>query len=56
MMKKRMEEMIHKTLESGTSITQSKGNYQEFIMNLMSVKFFLGDVFLFHIDLVVERT
>jgi hypothetical protein len=48
--------MIHKTLESGRSITQSKGHYQEFIMTLMSVKCSLGNVFFFHTDLVVART
>jgi hypothetical protein len=56
MMEKRMEYMIHKTLESGRSITESKGNYQEFMMTLMSAKCSLGDVFFFHMDLVVART
>jgi hypothetical protein len=29
MMEKRTKDTIHKTLESGWSITQDKGNYQE---------------------------
>jgi hypothetical protein len=56
MMEKRMKDMIHKNLESGRRITQSKGNYQEFIMTLMSAKCSLWDVFFFHTDLVVART
>jgi hypothetical protein len=54
--KKRMEDMIHKTLESVRSITQSKGHYQEFIMTLMSEKCGLGNVFFFHMDMVVAKT
>jgi flagellar biosynthesis chaperone FliJ len=55
-MEKRMKYMIHKTLESGRSITQSKGHYQEFMMTLTSAKCSLGNVFLFHTKLVVDRT
>ena len=53
MMKERMEDMIHETLKSGGSITQDKGNDQELIVTLMSSKGSLGNVFLFHTDLVV---
>jgi hypothetical protein len=51
MTEKRMEDMIHETLESGGSITQAKGHYQELIVTLMSSKCSLGNVFLFHTDL-----
>jgi hypothetical protein len=50
-----MEDMIHKTLESGGIITWAKGNYQEHIVTLMSSKCSLGNVFFVHMDLVVER-
>ena len=55
MTEKRMEDMIHKTLESGRRIAQAKGNYQEFKVTLTSSKCSIGDVFLFHTDLVVAR-
>jgi hypothetical protein len=55
MTKKRMEYIIHETLESEGSITQPKGHYQELIMTLMSSKCSLGNVVLFHMDLVVAR-
>ena len=48
--------MIHKTLESGRSITQSKGHYQEFTMTLMSVKCSFGNAFICHTDLGVAIT
>jgi hypothetical protein len=51
-----MKDMIHETLKSGGSITKTKGNYQELIVALMSVKCCLGNVFLFHTYLVVART
>jgi len=38
--------MIHETLESGGSITKSKGHGQEIIVTLMSSKCSLGNVFL----------
>ena len=56
MMEKSTEDMIYETLESGGSITQTKGHCQELIMTLMSSKCSLGNVFLFHMYLVVERT
>jgi hypothetical protein len=56
MMEKRMEDMIHETLESGGRITWAKGHDQELIVTLMSSKFSLGNVFLFHMDLVVAKT
>ena len=47
--------MIHKTLESGESIAQAKGHYQELIVTLMSSKCSLGNVLFFHMDLVIAR-
>jgi hypothetical protein len=47
--------MIHDTLKSGGSITQAKGHDQELIVTLMSSKCSLGNVFLFHMYLVVAR-
>jgi hypothetical protein len=47
--------MIHETLKSGGGITQAKGNDQELIVTLMSSKGSLGNVFLFHMYLVVSR-
>jgi hypothetical protein len=38
MMEKRMEDMIHEALEGGGGITQAKGNDQELIVTLMSLK------------------
>jgi hypothetical protein len=55
MTEKRMEDMIHEALEGGGGITQDKGHDQELIVTLMSLKDSLGDVFLFHMDLVVVR-
>jgi hypothetical protein len=48
--------MIHETLKIGGSIKETKGHDQELVVALMSVKFCLGDVFLFHTYLVVVRT
>jgi hypothetical protein len=50
-----MEKMIHEALESGESITQTKGHDQKLIVALMSSKGSLRNVFLFHKDLVVSR-
>jgi hypothetical protein len=44
MMEKRMEDMIHETLEGGGGTTQAKGNDQELIETLMSFKVSLGNV------------
>jgi hypothetical protein len=55
MTEERMKDMIHETLESGGSITQAKGHDQELIVTLMSSKCSLGNVFLFHMYLVVAR-
>jgi hypothetical protein len=49
-----MEDMNHETFESRGSITQDKGHYEELIVTFMSSKCSLGNVFLFHIDLVVS--
>jgi hypothetical protein len=54
-MEERMKGMIHETLKSGGGITETKGHEQELIVTLMSVKCHLGDVFLFHMYLVVSR-
>jgi hypothetical protein len=48
--------MIHETLKSGGSVTQAKRNYQELIVTLMTYKCSLGNVFLFHMDLLVVKT
>jgi len=48
--------MIHKDLEGGGGITQAKGHDQKLIVSLMSSKGSLGNVFLFHMYLVVDRT
>ena len=53
MTEKRMENMIHEALESGGSITQSKGHDQKLIVSLMSYKGSLRNVCLLHTDLVV---
>jgi hypothetical protein len=55
MMKERVKDMIHEILESGGSFTQAKGHDQELIVTLMSSKGSLGNVFLFHMYLVVAR-
>jgi hypothetical protein len=47
--------MIHETLKNGGRIIETKGNNQELIVALMSAKFRIGDVFLFHTYLVVSR-
>jgi hypothetical protein len=49
------KDIIHETLESGGRITQTKGNDQELIVTLMSSKGILGNVFLFHVYLVVAK-
>jgi hypothetical protein len=48
--------MIHEALEGGGDITQAKGNDQELIVTLMSLKGSLGDVIFLHTYLVVART
>jgi hypothetical protein len=56
MMKKKTEDVIHETLESGRGIAQDKGHDQELIVTLMSLTDSLRNVFFFHADLVVDRT
>jgi hypothetical protein len=56
MTKKRMEDMIRETLESGGGITKDKGHDQELIVALMSSKGHLENVSLFHTYLVVTGT
>jgi hypothetical protein len=55
MAEKRTEDMIHEALEGGGGITQAKGHDQKLIVALMSSKGSLGNVFLFHMYLVVAR-
>jgi hypothetical protein len=47
--------MIHNTLKSGGGITQAKGHDQELIVIVMSSKCNLGNVFLFHTYLLVDK-
>jgi hypothetical protein len=56
MVEKRTEDMIHEALEVGGGITQAKGHDQKIIVALMSSKGSLGNVYLFHMYLVVART
>jgi hypothetical protein len=56
MVEKRMRDMIHQALEGGGGITQAKGHEQKLIVDLMSSKGSLGNVFLFHMYLVVAQT
>ena len=56
MAEKRTEEMIHEALEGGGGITQAKGHDEKLIVDLMSSKGSLGNVCLFHTDLVVAGT
>ena len=56
MTEKRTEDMIHEALESGGSITQTKGHDQKIIVALMSSKGSLRNVCLFHIDMMVVTT
>jgi hypothetical protein len=55
-MEERTKDMIHENLKSGGGIIENKGHDQELIVALMSVKCSLGDVFLFHMYLVVAQT
>jgi hypothetical protein len=55
MTEKRTEDMIHEDLESGGSITQTKGHDHKIILALMSSKGSLGNVYLFHTYLVVAK-
>jgi hypothetical protein len=47
--------MIHEALEGGGGITQAKWHDQKLIVAHMSSKGSLGNVFLFHMYLVVAR-
>jgi hypothetical protein len=55
MAEKRTEDMIHEALEGGGGITQVKGHEKNHIVSLMSSKGSLGNVYLFHMYLVVAR-
>jgi hypothetical protein len=50
-----MEYMIHEALEGGGGITQAKGHDQKIIVALMSAKEHLGNVYLFHMYLVIAQ-
>jgi hypothetical protein len=54
-MKEMMKYMIHETLKSEGGIKETKRNDQELIVALMSANLSLGNVFLFHMYLVVAR-
>ena len=56
MMENRTKVMIHEALEGGGGITQAKGHGKKLIVALTSSKGCLGNVCLFHMDLVVART
>jgi hypothetical protein len=53
MEEKRMKDMIHEALEGGGDITQAKWHDQKLIVALMSSKGILGNIYLFHMYLVV---
>jgi hypothetical protein len=55
MMEKRIEDMIHESLEGGWGITQAKEHDQKLIVDLMSSKGNLGNACLLHTYLVVAR-
>ena len=55
MIEKRTEDMIHEALEGRGGITQAKGHDQKLIVALMSSKGCLGNVYLFHMYLVIAR-
>jgi hypothetical protein len=55
MTEKRMEDLIHEALKGGGGITQTKGHDQKLIVALMISKGSLGNVFLFHMYLVVSQ-
>jgi len=56
MTEERTVNMINETLKSGQCITKTKGQDQELIVALMNLKGNLRNVFLFHTNLVVDRT
>jgi hypothetical protein len=53
MTEKRMEDMIHESLDVGGGITQAKGHDKKLIVTIVSSKGSLGYVKFFHIYLVV---
>jgi hypothetical protein len=55
MTEKRVEDMVHESLEGGGGVTQTKGHDKKLIVALMSVKGGLGNVSLFHTYLVIAR-
>jgi hypothetical protein len=55
MTEKRAEDMVHEALEGGGGVTQTKGHNQKLVVALMSAKGHLGNVRLFHTDLVIAR-
>jgi hypothetical protein len=55
MTEKRVEDMVHEALEGGGGVTQDKARDQKLIVALMSAKFCLGNVCLFHMYMVIAR-
>jgi hypothetical protein len=55
MSEKWAEDMVHEALKGGGGITQPKGHDQKLVVALMGVKGCLGNVGLFHTDLVIAR-
>jgi len=55
MMYKGFKYFFHETLEGGRCIAKSKGNHQEIIMALMSVKISFRNIHFFHANLVLAR-
>jgi hypothetical protein len=56
MTKERMKYMIHETLKSGGRITKVEWNNQELIVTLMGFECSIGNVFFFHMNMVVARS
>ena len=49
------EQVIHEALKSGWGITETKWHDQEFIMSFRSSESCLGNVYFFHMYLVIAR-
>ena len=52
-MEKRVEDMVQEALKGGGGVTQTEGHEQKLVVALMSAKGHLGNVRLFHTDLVI---
>jgi hypothetical protein len=51
----RIKDMTHETLKSGGSIIEVEWHNQELTVTLMNSKYSLGNVFFFHMNLVVAK-